>query len=397
MRTFALIRKSLVLIASLAALSVLGGPGNASATGTTVSPVPTPIWVVQRDWFNSGVTLNSAVDSSQTSILVNNTYVIIEGMLMRVGQETMLVTQFIDGSSINDPDTLVVERAQNGTTAADHTAGAGIKTQAVSADIYAYDVTDPDGLGGFQVYMTLPPGVQYVQMVPQTAWLESTGRWSWCDGPFQGSGYWTTSCVGIGDPLGPRGSGLIARITLLPSQDVETMYSIKFAATLVDRYAHAIPTTTSNLMIKVLKCPDANLDGTVNVGDALMVALNDLDRGTDSGATLVSQVNGSQTEMQISDQSLLLLGGTTSIDAEQMTVQALHEGTPDTMTAVRARNRTPAKPHSAGAHIYLATDPGSDGMFGYTAPRDVNHDGVINVGDSLIVALVPDSMVCPAP
>jgi hypothetical protein len=112
--------------------------------------------------------------------------------------------------------------------------------------------------------------------------------------------------------------------------------------------------------------------------------------------------------MQVSDQSLLLqtnplydncleLPCTISVDAEQMTLQALQEGTPDTMTVARAINFTPAKPHNAGAHIYRGTYDGNyDGKYGYTGPRDVNRDGVINVGDSLIVARTA-GMVCPSP
>jgi hypothetical protein len=167
-----------------------------------------------------------------------------------------------------------------------------------------------------------------------------------------------------------------------------------------------IPATVQNLKIKVLECPDANLDGYINVGDALMVARNSGDWGEDSGATLVSQVNASQTNMQVSDQSLLLsippydcseLPCTISIDAELMTLQALQEGTPDTMTVARAINSTPAKPHNAGAHIYRGMHDGNyDGKYGYTWPRDVNRDGIINVGDLLIIART-QGMLCPAP
>jgi hypothetical protein len=105
--------------------------------------------------------------------------------------------------------------------------------------------------------------------------------------------------------------------------------------------------------------------------------------------------------MQVSDQSLLLPilpYNTISIDAELMTLQALQEGTPDdTMTVARAINSTPAKPHNAGAHIYRGTYDGNyDGKYGYTWPRDVNRDGIINVGDLLIIART-QGMLCPAP
>jgi hypothetical protein len=400
MRTIALIRKSVVIIASLAALSLMGGPAPVSAAGTSIAPSSALIWDVQGALFDSGVTISANVNTVQTSILISDRNPLIAGMLIRVDGEYMLIEDLIDGP-IHQPDTMVVTRAQNGSFAAAHASGAGIKAQTVNVNIYANDVTDPLGLGSFQIYMVLPPEVQYVQMVYQEGWLTSTGRESMCDGPFNwGGNTWTVSCTTLGaTPAGPRGSGLIAKVTLLPSQSVEKINTIKFSGSeLLNTHANPIPATVQNLSIKVLKCPDANLDGNINVGDALLVALQSDDRGIDTGATLVSQVNASQTQMQISDQSLLLLNGTASIDAEQMTVQTLQEGMPDTMTVVRGANKTPKTPHNAGAHIYLGTIDGNyDGKFGYTGPRDVNHDGVINVGDSLIIAMTPDSYVCPVP
>jgi hypothetical protein len=409
MRTIALIRKSLVIIASLAALTALGGPAPASATGTSVSPSPLSIWVVQGTgtWSNSGVTLKSDIGSFQTSIPISHNDVLFPDMpvlavdtLVKVDNEYMLIEELIDGG--DQPDTMVVTRAQNGSSPAGHWNGTAVKAPTVTADVYANDVTDPLGLGSFEIHMVLPPEVRLVQMIPQQTWLDSTGRSPWgCDGPhFMWDTTWVVSCTTLYDhPNGPTGSGLIAKVTLLPSHSVERTNTIRFTgSTLVNSHAQPIPATVHNLVIKVLKCPDANLDGYVNVGDALLVALQSDDEGRDSGATLVSQVNASQTQMEISDQSLLPLSATASIDAEQISVQALHDGTPDTMTVVRAINRTPAKPHNAGAHIYLGTlDGNGDGKFGYTGPRDVNHDGRINVGDSLIIASIPDSFECPAP
>jgi len=406
MRIVALIRKSLAVLAALVALSVLGGPSTASATGTSISATPSTTFLVQGAWTDSGATLAEEMIASlyPTTVEISDKNLLREGWLIKVDSEYMLIDQLIDGG-VGNPDTMVVLRGENGSVATSHPSGRMIKAHTVTISIYANEVTDSWGLGAFQLYMTLPPAVELIKMTGQTTWLGSTGRDVWCDGPFPYGDSWQITCYTMGDwedgryPIGVKGSGLIAKVTLLPSQDLG-LKTVNLAAQLTNTAGAVIPATVQNFSIRVLECPDTNLDGVINVGDALMVAKNSGDRGEDSGATLVSQVDASQTEMQVSDQSLLLPilpYNTISIDAEQMTLQALQEGTPDIMTVARAINFTPAKPHNAGAHIYRATYDGNyDGKYGYAWPRDVNHDGVINVGDSLIVARTA-GMVCPAP
>jgi hypothetical protein len=275
-----------------------------------------------------------------------------------------------------------------------------INAHTVSVSIYANNVTDSWGLGGFQVYITLPPGLELIKMTAETAWLGITGRNVWCDGPYNppGTSNWQVSCYTLGaTPLGPKGSGLIAKVILLPSQD-PGLRTVSLGGQLVNISGTVIPATiTPNFKIRVLDCPDANLDGWADSSDFITVARDLGDQGVDSGATLVSQVNTSQTNMAISDQSLLLLSDIISVDAEQMTVQDLQEGTPDTMTVVRRVNRPIVGSHSAGAHIYRAIyDGNNDGRKGYTWPKDVNRDGFVDSSD---LSLVGKTMViqCPAP
>jgi hypothetical protein len=251
--------------------------------------------------------------------------------------------------------------------------------------------------------MVLPPEVQYVQMVPQEGWLTSTGRESWCDGPFNGGGNtWTVSCTTLGaTPAGPRGSGLIAKLTLLPSQSVPKLQTIDLSGSvLLNAHAQPIPATVSNLYIKVMACPDATLDGRVNSMDTGSVAQHLQDRGVDSGAVLVNDMDASQTDnIAISDSNLsaIVVGDTISIGTEQMTVLALNEGSPDTITVARPINITKAVSHNAGTKIFRATqDNNHDGMYGYTDPRDVDDNGSINSLDYAIVARVFGT-TCPAP
>jgi len=383
MRTIALIRKSLIIIASLAALTALGGSDNTSATGTAISPTPSTIWVVRGAWFDSGVTLSAQVDSAQTNILISDKNFLIAGMLIKVDTEYMLIEELIAGP-VHQPDTMVVSRAQNGSTATAHASGAAIKAQTVNVDIYAKDVTDPLGLGSFQIYMVLPPEVQYVQMVPQEGWLDSTGRQSWCDGHNWGN-TWTVSCTTTGaEPAGPIGSGVIAKLTLLPLQDLVTVSTIDFSGSLLlNTHVEPIPATVRNLTIKVLECPDVNQDTYVDSGDLGQVARNLGDAGVDSGAILVDGTNATQTtNITISDLSMLAIGDTISIDMEQMTVSALREGSIDTMTVVRAVNGSWAAFHSGHTPIFRATeDNNHDGKKGYTDPRDINDDGYVDSGD----------------
>jgi len=418
MRIAALKHKALAVLTALVALSALGGPSTASAAGTSVTPTPSVIYSVPGTWSNSGATLADDTGPSpyMTSLLISDKNflpepgpegdcAIPEDCTIRVDSESMLIEQLIDGGWGN-PDTMVVQRGVNGTEPAYHYSGSPIQAHTVSASIYANGVTDSWGLGAFEVYMTLPPGVELIKMTAQSAWLGSTGRDVYCDGPHNppGTSNWQITCYTMGNPedgrypIGPTGSGLIVKVILLPSQDLG-LYTVSLAAQLLNTPGTVIPVTTQNLRIRVLNCPDANLDGWVDSGDLGQIARNIGDEGVDSGATLVDQVDTSQTIMAISDQSLLLLGDTIGVDAEQMTVQDLQEGTPDpdTMTVTRAVNVTPARSHSAGTHIYRATfDGNGDGRKAYTEPRDVNKDGFIDSGDYGLVARTM-VMTCPEP
>jgi len=416
MRNIALKHKALAVLAALVALSALGGPSTTFAAGTTITATPSSTFFVRGDWFNSGATLAANVDASPstTSILISDKNFLPkpgaegdcatpEECTIKVDSESMLIEELIDGG-VGHPDTMVVQRGVNGSVASPHLSGTVIKAHTVAISIYANNVTDTMGLGAFQVYITLPPGLELIKMTAQTTWLTSTGRSLWgCDSFHdENTRTWQVSCSTTGTtPLGPKGSGLIAKVILLPSHDVG-LRTISLAGQLVNISSTVIPATSQDFKIKVLECPDANLDTWVDSGDLGLIEMNMGDRGVDSGATLFNQVDTSQTNMAISDQSMLLPilpYNTISIDTELMTLQALQEGgTPDTMTVARPINGTKAKLHNAGAHIYRATNGGLDGKMGYTGPRDVNKDGFVDSGDIGIVARVMGTEYrCPSP
>lgn len=70
----------------------------------------------------------------------------------------------------------------------------------------------------------------------------------------------------------------------------------------------------------------------------------------DSGATLDSPITSAATTFNVPDQGIFRIGGTVMIDAEEMVVKGLADGTPDTVTVYRAV-LPPATGHDAGAQI----------------------------------------------
>jgi hypothetical protein len=174
-----------------------------------------------------------------------------------------------------------------------------------------------------------------------------------------------------------------------------------------------IPIGIQNMTFRVVACPDADLNGSINVLDAYQTALQWGDRGRDCGVTLSSAATNNTTTLEINDQSLAWWRSTptfgctgssdgtrpnqVSVDAEIMTAGAFSEGSPDTVAVTRGVNSTIAKSHLAGAAVYLIPsqwDGNYDGKNGYTATRDVDHNGTINLLDTLVIVNVM-GMQCP--
>jgi len=457
-----------------------GTPTTYAAAGSIV-PNPAAAYAVvgAAAWHNSNATLTAAADPSAVNIQISDQSYLREGWVVKVDSEQMLIGQLVEGGYGN-PDTMVVTRAQGGTSAAAHASGTVIQAKSITVDIWAQDVSDPAGygLGAFEVDLTFPSNVEMIGMTYYWQWLSSTGRYPDCypaTETWPGSGTWQVSCAtennpGYGQPSwyppGPLGSGRIAQVTLLPPAGLG-LATISLAGSYLLKVSGTdLSATVTDLNVKILACPDVNLDGRINVGDLLIVAKNLGDRGSDTGATILSATDTTQTQIAISDQSLLntAITGTASaavtttnitltdtrqswttdqwknyqvscngktmavtgntantltgtgwsgggdpgngnayavneaiaIDNEQMGVQTLAEGSPDVMTVVRAYNTSQAATHQAGAHIFRATSDGNyDGKLGYAPTRDVNQDGVINVGDELTVAKV-SGITCPS-
>jgi hypothetical protein len=404
MRTIALIPRSIILVAFLVTFSLLGQAGGALAVTSTITPSPSGVYIVKGAWYASGVTLSQDVqaDPLETSILVNDKSRLRVGWVVSLGTEYVLIDQLVEGG-VGHPDTMVVERGVNGSVVSFHPTGSAVKTQTVTFSIYVNNITASTGLGGFQIGVTLPPDVEFVQMTPYTTWLESTGRTSiGCQGPFQYGDTWSVNCATIGSTDGPKnGPGLVAKVTLRPSQTLGLTEIRLDHSMLVDIAGNEFPFTAQSAYISVLGCPDANLDGFVDSGDQLAVLRNFGDRGEDAGASLLNQLNATQTTAIVSDETPFAVGDTISIDIEQMTVTGVHSGSPDTINITRGVNGTTASSHSIGREIFKATYDGNrDGKKGYTGPMDVNHDSYLDSGDMLVLGSTAATLLhgeCPAP
>jgi len=400
------------LFSLLAASFGVAGPQPADAADSTVGP-GTSAYMVPGTWLDSQVRISAPVPASHQysydSIQISDLSYLRTDWIVRVGDEQMYVRELIEGGTGNPtpPDIMKVWRGWNGTNAVAHNQGAPIDAHTVTVEIRAQNVTNALGLGAFKVYLTFPPETQYIKAVMDTTWQASTGRDpSWCDPTTHDlpGGVYLFQCFSMGDPqngwypVGPTGTGIIGRVTVLPPQSVGAT-SVSLAGSVLSNTAGTdLGANVQNITVQAINCPDTNLDGLVTVGDLSLVAWNVNDQGVDSGVTLSEDVNATSTSIQISQQGLLQVNDTISIDAEIMKVLQLIPGTPPSMVVSRANQNTPARTHKAASHIYRGTVDGNvDGKIGYTWLRDVSHDGAISVADLSIIARVSStSPICPS-
>jgi hypothetical protein len=424
-----------------------GNPGNRQAYAISpVSTTNTTLTDTRQTWTTNGWVGRTVQSVGKTIVVTSNTattltgvawsgggnpgngngYLISDQGCLRVGwtiqvqdtiisqPEWMLITQLTPGTPGN-PDTIVVTRAQGGTTASAHAAGVSVQTRAVTIDIMAQNVSVPTyGFGAFNVQIAVPSQLQILEFNYDSTWLGSTGRIPSCDSPIQRSpGVWQTDCASLNNPSygqpswyppGPNGTGRIARLTVLPPTSLGS-WSIQ----LTGSYLLSVPgsdlsATILAVSVQVVNCPDTNFDGFMNSTDLFNIARNSGDQGADSGATLVNNITSKQTQIAISNQSLLsniAPNNIISIDDEEMTVVSLVDGSPDTMTVTRATYFPgTAATHKGGAHIYRDTGdavPG-DGIRGYTPARDAVMDGFLNSTDlSRVAKMMAVTPACPVP
>lgn len=385
-----------------------GTPHPAYAAATWITPSPVNTFIVNGVMYGSGATLTEAISGqpNYVNIHISDQTYLREGWVVKVDHEKMLVRDLIEGG-VGNPDTMVVFRGWEGTYSAAHAQNGVIKGPTVTVDIWAKDVSDPYGVGAFQVQVTLPENLEMIKFVSQTSWLSSTGRVASCLGSQLGPRSWEVHCSTWGaTPPGPNGSGIIAKLTVVrPASGSASVYLD--GSFLLNAPAETIPTSVQDMSFRVVDCPDVDGNGSVGAIDAFQTALQWQDRGRDCGVSLWSATDQSQTTLQINDQSLAWWNTTVcaaqgtnrpshiAIDNEIMAVGTFTEnGQPDTVSVTRGAYSgyaSPARPHEAGRHVYLAPtqwDGNNDGRNGYTPSRDVDHNNWITLSDTYIVASV---------
>ena len=299
-------------------------------------------------------------------------------------------------------DTMVVQRASGGGGPRDsHSVGAPIRDHIVKEDIWVKDIpsTHVYGVGGLQLYVRFDPTeLEYVKSTLDLSWLTSTGRSAWYTGPtLEGGNTIHANFSTSGDPQnppwpkGPTGSGKIATVwfRVLSPDSLVSRRSTLTGTRVYDLNTAEITSLAQYATVKTVRCPDANLDGTIECLDGTIMRTHLNDGGSPSGATLAAGIDKDQTTIPISGQGSLAVGQIVAVDNEHMRITGVDTGPPLTMTVERGiyTQYTPTNvPHSAGTAIFIADSDGNyDGRFGYTHPRDTNEDFMINGLDAIPV------------
>lgn len=381
-----------------AALMVAGG--RASADDLPYLSVPS-VALVNGLFYDSGAVLEEDINASQVYIKINHYRYLRVGWTIKIDSEQMLIMELINEDPPADYDTMRVFRAQNGTQGSSHSDGTAIKGYTAKAYINVNDITNPDGLGAWQVTLTYDPSkLQYARMLPNSAYMGSTGRNVNWYGPYVDEeagtievGIYTDQWPILPPPVvpGPTEPGILATVWFRYLDEGSSNLGLQDTY-LADPSAEEMEHDAYSGFVSVLTtCPDTNLDGWANILDVLNVACNLFDSGVDSGATVTAAVDGSQTTIEVSDAEPFSVDDVISIDAEQMTVVEVDPipDPPVTIEVTRGTYGSSLREHEAGTEIYIATVDGNhDGEKGYTRLRDVNPDLIINILDPMIVAQV---------
>jgi hypothetical protein len=219
-----------------------------------------------------------------------------------------------------DADYLQVGRAINGTTAAAHAANANITENVVDVPVSDYT----------QI------GVGSVMKVDNEKMIVKGKRPGFAE---------VTRAV--------NGSVVAAHSSGAGIQDIDGVGAVELTFSIDRAYADVVSMEDGGFLGKCTS--DTDLDGTVcdsgDVGRATDCGTDDGDVGLieNSGATLMSAAGTGDTTISVSDHSLFRPGMRLRLDAEDIVVRSITEGTPDTLTVFRSA--TPSS-HASGTAIF---------------------------------------------
>jgi hypothetical protein len=170
----------------------------------------------------------------------------------------------------------------------------------VTLCVWAMNVDDPEGVGGFELGVTYNSTLVTVEsFFPQTVWLASTGRSVFCAGVSidpnaePGVGFANTACNTInmpppygpgcsytGCPQPPQSTGLIGKVTVRPSQPGLTTLNFASRSFLVDTgkvngatviSPARIPNSVTNVNFRSAACADYTGDNAVRIPDIMKI------------------------------------------------------------------------------------------------------------------------------
>jgi len=166
--------------------------------------------------------------------------------------------------------------------------------------IWAVNVHNSTGVAAFDVRFEFDPDLlDFLLVEPVTAWLTSTNRSPacvWAIGPGgelqDGQAYVSCSTFTIPPPYGPSGTGVLAHVRMRGGPQIMSDVLHLSSSFLIDTPPNpadqqVIPASVPDVYITVGKCPDFDLNGTIDLfndifGVAFHFGLNAGDPGWDS-------------------------------------------------------------------------------------------------------------------
>jgi hypothetical protein len=253
--------------------------------------------IPSRTLRNTGLTLSSGVNETQTALALSGSGSVEKGWILQVDSELMPVT--VGGSS-----SVTVVRGFFGSQASSHSAGTPIKAvfpesntvrtsrgfqgTPIASHAAGAPITDVDGLGDYVFTMSSPgvPAIIGFVWADNSTFLGQTGRTVQCNPPSFGGGNVSFQCNTTGAlPLGNTGSGTLATVNvtgkqLLAGAPPQTLNLS--GVTLHDVSGDTLSVTLNAGSVAVVGCPDidnplavppVHKDGIVDFGkDVLDIA-----------------------------------------------------------------------------------------------------------------------------
>jgi hypothetical protein len=298
--------------------------------------------------YDSGVTLVNGIDNSETHLIVSDQLPLKDGLTIELGQELMVITAL----DPDPPSAMWVQRGAYGTQPTTHPADTKIWANIAPIEIRVSDLGERDSGAKLAAAVDADKfensGATLAKLINSTETSLTVsdlhpllaGRTVKLDaeqmyvsnlnpGWLQDSGATLANDVGIYQTVIPITDQTQLRVGWTVRVDLELMY--------IQALTEGSPDTMT-----VQRGYGGDTPSTHSSGKPIFAA----------SPTLAGTVDNSQTVIPITDKDLLKVGWTALVDDELMYIQALTEGSPDTMTVQRAYSGSSASAHSSGKSVF---------------------------------------------